>query len=97
MRTFWMLLSGATDGLAVSGAAVAAVAKSALAPTAREIAILIMMSSRRGVSRGQTAFPPLCSIPIGNSTARVVRKTTSPLKNARLETKMADQAQDQPS
>jgi hypothetical protein len=45
MRTFWMLLSGATDGLTVSGAAVAAVAKSALAPTAKEIAILFMMSS----------------------------------------------------
>jgi hypothetical protein len=40
-----MLLSGATDGLAPSGAAVAAVAKSALAPTAKAIAILFMMSS----------------------------------------------------
>jgi hypothetical protein len=37
----------------VSGAAVAAVAKSALAPTAKEIASLFMMFSKRGVSKLQ--------------------------------------------
>jgi hypothetical protein len=44
-----MLLSGATDRLIVSGAAAAAVAKSALAPIAKEIAILFMMFSKRGI------------------------------------------------
>src|SRR5436305_1688826 len=53
MRTFWTSLSGATERLTLSGAAAAAVAKSALAPNAKQIAIFFMMSSGRGMSKLQ--------------------------------------------
>src|SRR5437879_9172553 len=53
MRTFWTLPSEADSRLTASGAAVAPVTKSALAPSAKEIAILfiVVLQTRGSLQR----------------------------------------------